>query len=33
MEQAAGQAGRNVGDLSLAEQEELWQRAKERESR
>jgi len=33
MEEAAEAAGRNVGDLTLAEQEALWQRAKERESR
>jgi len=31
MEEVAGQAGHDVGDLTLAEQEELWQRAKERE--
>lgn len=32
MEHAASAAGKHVGDLTLAEQEELWQRAKERES-
>jgi tetrapyrrole methylase family protein/MazG family protein len=33
MEEAATAQGRAVGDMTLAEQEELWQRAKERESR
>ncbi len=33
MEEVAGSAGRQVQDLTLDEQEELWQRAKERENR
>jgi len=32
MEHSASEAGRDVGEMTLAEQEELWQRAKERES-
>ena len=31
MEEAAGQSGRHISELSLGEQEELWQRAKARE--
>jgi len=31
MESAAADQGREVGDMTLSEQEELWQRAKERE--
>jgi len=33
MEQAAAGQGRNIADLRLDEQEELWQQAKERENR
>lgn len=32
MEEEAAHSGRDVGDMTLAEQETLWQRAKERES-
>ncbi len=33
MEEAAAAAGRDVADMTLDEQEELWRRAKERENR